>query len=428
MNQFEQIIWGGLVADAATMGFHWLYDQERVRKAGGDTPEFHDPDPTLYQLNHQQDSTFVHHGKRAGDITQYGEQLLVMLRALANHDGELNQAAYEKEFARVFGSGGPYVGYIDRPTEVVLYNLKKRERDAYADARSFESDLTDEEKGVLDDEVMVKFKFYDEGLNLEENLELLDRWVLIKQDYKRDNEKDKQRIAYCRHMFNVVYQSNKQLCGDVGDDQFPAIVKLPPIVALYHDKVNFADMVALATRLTNNNEISVRYAKVYAAMLAAAIETREKDAVLLAAKANADAEIREMIDAALARIDQPNTEVAHYFGLSCHLPYGLPQNIHLIANCDNYVDAIRMNILAAGDNAGRSVMLGAIYAALYGIDGEQGLPSAWIDKVSRKREIVDLLTSISAENTIEENQLIQTNSHPSSMATTTPFISWRAAR
>ena len=47
MNQFEQLTWGSLVADAATMGFHWLYAQVRVRKAGGAPPEFHDPDPTL---------------------------------------------------------------------------------------------------------------------------------------------------------------------------------------------------------------------------------------------------------------------------------------------------------------------------------------------------------------------------------------------
>ena len=394
MRIFDQVVWGGLVADGASMGFHWLYDHGRIKKAGGDAPEFHDPNPDLYELNHQQDSTFVHHGKKAGDMTQYGDQLMVMVRSLAKSGGKLNQAEYETEFARYFGPGGPYVGYIDRPTEVVLYNLKKRERDAYAEARAFENGLTAEEKGVLEDEVMVKFKFYDDDLSIEENLELLDRWVIIKQDYKRDNEKDQKRIEYCRHMFKVVHESKRYLCGDVGDDQFPAVVKLPPVVALYHDKPNFDKMVDLATRLTNNSDLAVSYARVYAAMLAAAIETKDKATVIEAARESANPEILEMIDESLARVAEPNSDVAHYFGMSCHLPYGLPQNIHLIANCDSYVDAVRMNILAAGDNSGRSIMLGAIYAALYGIDGVRGIPSEWMNKLTKRDEISELLSQI----------------------------------
>jgi ADP-ribosylglycohydrolase len=195
-------------------------------------------------------------------------------------------------------------------------------------------------------------------------------------------------------MFNVVYDSKNDLCGDEGDDQFPAIVKFPPIVALYHDKENFSNIVDVVTRLTNNNDRSVSYGRVYAAMLAAAIRTGDKDAVIEAAKESANPEIREIIDAALARIDEPNVDVTGYFGRSCHLPFGLPQNIHLISNCNSYVDAMRMNILAAGDNAGRGIMIGAIYAALYGVGGDQGVPQAWIDKVTIKQEIDELLSMV----------------------------------
>ena len=34
---------GAAVADAATMGFHWLYDQERIAELAGDAPEFRAP-------------------------------------------------------------------------------------------------------------------------------------------------------------------------------------------------------------------------------------------------------------------------------------------------------------------------------------------------------------------------------------------------
>ncbi len=390
MRKFDQVFWGGIIGDASSMGFHWLYDPDRIKAAGGDTPEFHDPDPSLYVGV----SPFVHQGKKAGDITQYGDQLLVMLKALAKNKGVFSQAEYEKEFASFFGPGGRYVGYIDRPTEMVLYNLKKRERDAYANARTFDNGLSKVQKGVLEDKVMATFKLYDENKSKEQNIERLDEIVLISQDYKRDSEVDRKKIEYCKNMFNVVYDSKSDLCGDEGDDQFPAIVKFPPIVALYHDKENFPDIIDVVTRLTNNNDRSVSYGRVYAAMLATAIRTGDKDAVIEAAKESANSEIREIIDAALARIAEPNVDVTGYFGRSCHLPFGLPQNIHLISNCNTYVDAMRMNILAAGDNAGRGIMIGAIYAALYGVGGDQGVPQAWIDKVTIKQEIDELLSMI----------------------------------
>ena len=395
-NTLETVCWGALVADAAAMGFHWMYDQNTIEKLGGDAPEFFDPEASSasYTRSAELESTFVHAGKKPGDMTQYGEQLLVIIKALAKNGGKLVQAEYEQEFKSFFGPGGPWVGYIDRPTGRVLYNLEKRNRDAYERARSFDNGLTESEKDVLDDEVRVCFKFYDDSKSVEENLEVLDGWVLRKSDYKRDPKKDQMRIDYCRNMFHTVRNCEKELCGDIGDDQFPAIAKLPPVVALYRDAENYDEMVELAVRITNHNDKAVAYAKVYADMLKAAIETRDKDAVILAAKASANAEISEIIEDALAMLDKPHREVGQFFGTSCHLPYGLPQSIHLIANCTSYVEGVRMNISVGGDNAGRSIMVGATLAALYGVDTDDGLPKSWLEKLAKRHEITELLRKL----------------------------------
>jgi len=397
VTTISTVCWGGLVADAASMGFHWMYDQDTIRKLGGDTPEFHDPSASSssYERSAELESTFVHQGKKPGDMTQYGEQLLVIIKALAKNDGKLIQTEYEKEFKSFFGPGGPWVGYIDRPTGRVLYNLEKRNRDAYERARSFDNGLTEGEKDVLDDEVRVCFKFYDDTKSVEENLEILDGWVLRKSDYKRDPEKDRMKIEYCRNMFFTVRDCEKQLCGDIGDDQFPAIAKLPPVVALFYEDDNYYNMVELAVRVTNNNDKAVAYAKVYADMLKAAIQTRDKEAVIAAAKASANTEIAEAIDAAMSMLQRPHTEVGKYFGPSCHLPYGLPQTIHLIANCKSYVDGVRMNISVGGDNAGRSIMVGATLAALFGIGMANGIPQSWIDRLTKRQEISELLDRLS---------------------------------
>jgi ADP-ribosylglycohydrolase len=399
MSAVETVSWGALAADAATMGFHWMYDQNTIKKLGGDTPEFFDPEVSspFYTRSAELESTFVHAGRKPGDMTQYGEQLLVIIKALAKNGGRLIQTEYEQEFKRFFGPGGPWVGYIDRPTGRVLYNLEKRNRDAYERARSFDNGLTESEKDVLDDEVRVCFKFYDDSKSVEENLEILDGWVLRKSDYKRDPRKDRMRIDYCRNMFFTVRDCEKEPCGDVGDDQFPAIAKLPPVVALYRDEENYDAMVELAVRVTNHNNKAVAYARVYADMLKAAIETQDKEAVISAAKASANAEISEAIDDALAMLEKPHREVGQFFGPSCHLPYGLPQTIHLISNCTNYVDGVRMNISVGGDNAGRSIMVGAILAALYGVDSKNGLPQSWIEKLTKREEITELLSRLQGQ-------------------------------
>ena len=396
MNAVTTVCWGALVADAAAMGLHWMYDQDKIEKLGGDAAEFFDPEVSSlhYTRSSELESTFVHAGKKPGDMTQYGEQLVVIIKALAKNNGQLVQTDYEQEFKSFFGPGGPWVGYIDRPTGRVLYNLEKRSRDAYEQARSFDNGLTENEKDVLDDEVRVCFKFYDDTKSVDENLEVLDGWVLRKSNYKRDPEKDLRKIDYCRNMFFTVRDCEKQLCGDIGDDQLPATAKLPPVVALYRDHENFDEMVELSVRITNHNDRAVAYAKVYANMLKSAIATRDKDAVIFAAKASANAEISEAIDEALAMLDKPHREVGRFFGPSCHLPYGLPQSIHLIANCTSYVHGIRMNISVGGDSAGRSIMVGAILAALYGVNTDNGLPQSWLEKLTKRQEITELLAKL----------------------------------
>ena len=78
-------ILGALVADAASLGFHWLYDAERIAQIGGMTPEFVLPNKSHYE---NVAGFFAHPMKKVGELTHYGEQLLVGLRSLAENKGE----------------------------------------------------------------------------------------------------------------------------------------------------------------------------------------------------------------------------------------------------------------------------------------------------------------------------------------------------
>lgn len=115
-DRARNMLLGALVADAASMGFHWLYDQERIAALGGDSPEFRTPSEADFN---GVKGYFAHGGKPAGALSHYGEQCLVMLRAIAAKGG-YDRAAYETEFQAAFGYGGTYTGYIDRPTRATL--------------------------------------------------------------------------------------------------------------------------------------------------------------------------------------------------------------------------------------------------------------------------------------------------------------------
>jgi len=116
------MLWGAFVADAAAMGLHWLYDQERLAAICGDSPEFFAPDPAHYE---GVKGFFAHPRKRAGELSHYGEQLRAMLDGLADAHGVYDKGAYERAFVARFGYGGTFCGYIDKPTSTTLDNLAR---------------------------------------------------------------------------------------------------------------------------------------------------------------------------------------------------------------------------------------------------------------------------------------------------------------
>lgn len=113
------MILGALVADASAMGLHWVYDQAHIRKLAPDTPEFRTPNAADYE---GVKGYFAHPTRVAGDQSQYGEQVLVMMKALAANGGVYDADVYAQAFRAHFGYGGAYVGYIDRATRQTLNN------------------------------------------------------------------------------------------------------------------------------------------------------------------------------------------------------------------------------------------------------------------------------------------------------------------
>lgn len=115
------VVLGALVADAASMGLHWLYDPDRLTSIAKDR------DPTFLAADYKNfdgaKGYFAHEGKSAGEFTQYGATLALAMRALVASEGRLDVADYQKRYQGFFGPGGDWKGYVDRPTRGTLANL-----------------------------------------------------------------------------------------------------------------------------------------------------------------------------------------------------------------------------------------------------------------------------------------------------------------
>ena len=115
------VVLGALVADAAAMGLHWLYDPDRIASIA----EEREPMFLAAEQRHFDDTKgyFAHAGKHAGELSQYGATLALALRSLVATAGKVDIADYQRRYLAFFGPGGEWKGYIDRPTRGTLAHL-----------------------------------------------------------------------------------------------------------------------------------------------------------------------------------------------------------------------------------------------------------------------------------------------------------------
>ncbi|MGB3279501.1 MAG: hypothetical protein WBA92_09945, partial [Pseudorhodobacter sp.] len=95
---------GALVADAAALGLHWIYDPDRIatladaRGRAAFTP--------LNPAHFDGVPAYFAHGLRSpGALTQYGEALHLAIQSLIVSNGRFDETAYQQAYAAHFGPG-----------------------------------------------------------------------------------------------------------------------------------------------------------------------------------------------------------------------------------------------------------------------------------------------------------------------------------
>lgn len=105
----ESIVWGSLLGDAISLGPHWVYDPAEIAGKIGRPESFHDP------------ISSYHPGKKAGDLTHYGDQVLVLLEYLAEN-GSFDLDSYAEAWKAFWGNPAT-ISYRDGATRTTLANL-----------------------------------------------------------------------------------------------------------------------------------------------------------------------------------------------------------------------------------------------------------------------------------------------------------------
>ncbi len=119
-NRRNAAVFGAFVADALSLGVHWVYNTGVIDKKYGRVEQYYNP------------LASYHKGKKAGDFTHYGDQMLVLLE-LVNGAGGFDAARFAEGWRKFFSS---YGGYFDQATKATLENMDvgKRLTDSGSDS------------------------------------------------------------------------------------------------------------------------------------------------------------------------------------------------------------------------------------------------------------------------------------------------------
>jgi len=101
------MVWGAFVADALALGAHWVYNTRVIDKKFGRVERYLDP------------LTSYHAGKKKGDFTHYGDQLLLLLESVATSSG-FDQVTFANAWQSFFKD---YQGYRDKASKTTLENM-----------------------------------------------------------------------------------------------------------------------------------------------------------------------------------------------------------------------------------------------------------------------------------------------------------------
>lgn len=106
----KALVLASLVADSLALGAHWIYDTDRIDATFGTIRSLHQPLPDSYHKN-----------RKKGHFTHYGDQTLLLLKSIVEHDG-FDIGIFARDWQQYMQA---YDGYLDKATKETLVYLNQ---------------------------------------------------------------------------------------------------------------------------------------------------------------------------------------------------------------------------------------------------------------------------------------------------------------
>ncbi|TDU73430.1 ADP-ribosylglycohydrolase [Prosthecobacter fusiformis] len=182
------------------------------------------------------------------------------------------------------------------------------------------------------------------------------------------------------------------------DDQLATVSRLAPVVVSYQrdDFTLVADAIRRLTHVTQNHPTAVACATAHGMLLRTLLRgTPFREAFELTRKSReVSCDGSDYFEFAYMLREMDVITATGRFGQSCPLPQSFPSALHAAwRHQDSFEDAVLNTLRAGGDNAGRASMIGAWLGAAHGIEG---IPSAWLEKLTAKERIAKAIEQLSS--------------------------------
>ncbi len=191
-------------------------------------------------------------------------------------------------------------------------------------------------------------------------------------------------INGCLKQFLVNYEEKKDKTGADSAD-VDSMSKVGPLVALYAGDPKLMSYVESTVRVTQDNDIAVKYALAGAKLLEGYVLNGPNPTAVQTLATQVDADAKAEIEAVLAAKDEPHQDVAKNFGLGCAMPGNFKNALHsIVKGSGDFTASVRLALAGGGDNCGRLSFVGSCFGAQSGFES---LPADWIAKTTRAAEI-----------------------------------------
>ncbi|KXZ52342.1 hypothetical protein GPECTOR_10g975 [Gonium pectorale] len=366
-------ILGGLLADAASMPLHWIYDVPKMQellasKSREATPEFF-PEPSCPFYKHP-----------FGALSPYGHELIPLLTSMADNGGELDEHKYAEALHRYF-----------TVTEPEAYRNKS--------VRSVVAGWEEGRRG---------------------------REVGDKDDFQANCFA---KPGHAGNGYSDEPLERSAMGGRTRGGRGALSASKGVLVARYAGKPELRSKVEAAIRVQQNNDAAVAYGTAGALILEKVVlgHTVEEALAWAVSEGGLPADLKALVERAVGTRTTPlreltyepvsymNEMVSKHMAIKDELPpfslavwcngpaCGNPAAFTNVAMAaahfgseagrDAYVAGVRANLMAGGDNCSRSLLIGALLAAQGGVSS---LPAEWIAQVSKWAEYEALVDKLLA--------------------------------